>query len=96
MAVSDHSPDSIRALQVIERNPWPQISVLVSYPIIRSALFTVFSDMGFQGLASPANTRLNLPVRTWICSSRVTACGDKGTRWMSPAIFVPLLKGYSV
>ncbi len=44
------------ALQAIERNPCPQISVLVSYPIVRNALFTVFSDMGFQGLASPANT----------------------------------------
>lgn len=35
------NPDSISALQAIERNPCPQISVLVSYPIVRSALFTV-------------------------------------------------------
>ena len=80
MAVSDHSPDSISALQAIERNPCPQISVLVSYPIVRSALFTVFSDMGFQGLASPAKTNANLPVSTWIFSSNATACGDKGTK----------------
>ena len=41
---------------------------------------TVFSDIDFQGLASPANTRSNLPVILWICSSKVTACGDEDTR----------------
>src|SRR5450830_241545 len=92
MAVSVHKPDSISALQAIERNPCPQISDLVSYPIFRSALFTVFSDIGFQDLVSPVNTKSNLPVITWICSSRAIACGDKGTRWISPAIFVPLVE----
>jgi len=29
----------------------------------------VFSDIGFYGLASPANTSSTLPVIAWICSS---------------------------
>lgn len=79
MDVSDHNPDSISALHAMEREPWPQMSTVVSYPIVFKAVFAVFSGSGFHGLASPANTGSNVPVILWICSSKVTDCGDKGT-----------------
>ena len=64
--------------------------------MVLKAAFTVFSDIGFHGWASQANTRSNSPVILWICSSKAIACGDNGTRWMSPAIFAPGGKGYAV
>ena len=59
--------DSIRALQAIARNPWPQISFFVSYLIRRIALLTVFSHIGLYGLWSPGNISTRCPDISRIC-----------------------------
>ena len=41
---SDHNSDLVILLQAFERNSRPQISVLVSYSIVRSSLFIVFFE----------------------------------------------------
>ena len=75
--IRNFSASNVRA---IARNPWPVISVFVSYPMDCNARLTAASLKGRPGRI-PGNTYSPPPVSGYNSLRISTACRDSGTRW---------------
>ena len=78
MASDDHLPDSFKRVLAMALKPCAVISSPVKLKRRRAA-FTVFSDIGFDGVLMEGNTYLPSPVSALADCSRAIACVESGT-----------------